>query len=331
MTHYTFHPYLLVLTVGMLAFPTEALAQRNYEPLSGPVTSRYDRMNAVKKDIAEMIKINKGLEARYAEVLQQWQQMPKKNIPVTMAVREARQPNLFEPEPRLNQLVPERMKSVQGQPIIQPPQEDSQKLLRQKLLKANEQKALLELQLSDLQYHRRELELELKLKKVERTDRINEIKRQTEALKLQVQESLQNEKELLFEISKREGLGKIAPEKVPELEAENTRLKKQTEELARQAEFREREVSILRDKKKLKEKSGEELISQIENEKIRLRSEVHHMVNEHDQLTDTVATSLSRQERKKKLLEEIIFYDRENQKLQAKIQQLSDQINYFEF
>lgn len=329
--HISYISLVAVLGMTVLGCAVDAEAQRDYQPLSGPVTSQYDRMNAVKRDIAEMIKINKGLEARYAELLKQWQQMPKQNIPVSMAVREARQQNLFTPEPKLGNLVPDKMKSVQGQPIIQGPQDNSEKLLRQKLLKANEQKALLELQLSDLQYHRRELELELKLKNVERKDRSNAIQRQTESLKLQVQEALQTEKELLYEISKREGLSKIAPDKIPELEAENTQLKKMTEELSKQAEFLEREVAILRDKKKLKEQSGEELISQIENEKIRLRSEVHHMVNEHDQLTDTVATSLSRQERKKKLLEEIIFYDRENQKLQAKIQQLTDQINYFEF
>lgn len=305
-----------------------SLGELRYAAGISRTESKSDTMSRIKKDAKRLIKENKRLEKSYSQLREKLSILQNEARSKPMAIREAPTTDLFQMQPKLSEFAIEELNSIQ----VTPKQKAAEnRFVSGELTDYSEQINLLELRLADKQYQRRELELELKLRKVQVEDEMRMGKQHEGSLAVALQNSLVREKQLAAEISRLESHSEVAPAELPLYENENTRLEEELEILQKEREFEEREVAILRDKKLLKEKSAEDLLAQIEAEKVYLANEVDMLKQQHNQLEDTVSQSLRRQGEKKKLLEEIIFYDRENQKLQAKIKKLNDQIDYFEF
>ncbi|MGE0268467.1 MAG: hypothetical protein AB7S78_08450 [Candidatus Omnitrophota bacterium] len=315
----------ITMMLFSIAFVTGAVplgAEDPHEPFYQSRTSRYDTMKTLKDDITALITENKKLEERYSRLKEQWHilQTQKRldHEDVELKSRE-----LFQPQVRPMNLVQQEMDQyLDGQQM-----DGSQKrYLNGELMDYSEHLSLLELHLADLQYQRRELELELKLIKVQNQDKEREALVLLEQKKIAVQEAMQKERQLVEQITRKEESMKTAPAQIPLLEKENQNLEEKILSLEKKKEFKERELTILKDKKMLKEKSAEQFLTKIEKERQELKSRVDSLKAEHNQLSDKVATSLSLQDRKNELIRGIMQFDQENQKLQARIDEMSPKL-----
>ena len=304
------HPHFLVLMISLmfgLAGAVPARAEEPGYPLVQSRTSRYDTMKSVKEEIVELIAENKKLEARYSELKAQWR-----------ILQIQQQAGAVGP-------VDEGMDRHQEE---QPAQEEEQSYrhLNNEGVVDEEQLALLELHLEDLQVQRSELELELKLLKVENQDKERDTLAVLEQDKTALQAAVQREHQLQEILARKEEAARTAPAQIPVLEQENKKLELDILALEKKKEFKEKEVAILKDKAALKEKSAEQVRSKLEMEKQELTAQVEKLRAEHDQIADKVDTSLSRQEHKAELIRGIIKFDQENQQLQAKITEMSEKL-----
>lgn len=312
----------IFFTSVLLTGPAPSGAEDPHEPFYQSRTSRYDTMKNLKDEITALISENKKLEERYSRLKEQWHLLQTEKR-VNEETPELKSRELFPPQKRSMNLVQQEMDEYLD--AQQQPESSQNRYLNGELMDYSEHLSLLELHLADLQYQRRERELELKLIKVQNQDKEREALVLMEQKKTAVQAAMQKERQLLENLSRKEDSLKTGPAQIPVLEKENRALEEKILSLEKKREFKEREVAILKDKKMLKEKSAEQFLTKIEKEKLELKARVDGLRSEHNQLSDKVATSLSRQERKNELIQGIMAYDQENQKLRAGIDAVNSQ------
>ncbi len=318
-------PVLVTLFTFLVGIST-VYAQKRQEPdvWMQPRESRYDTMMAVKDEITRLIAENKELEEQHSRLKEQWRAM-QQNETVPDAVRLPAQQPLPRQPVRKTRINPDAMhQAVQGAA----PRPVAHRFVKGELMDYDESVTLLELYLADLRYQRRELELELKLRQVELQDRqrarqLEEARRQNELQAALVEESRLNEA-----IKRKQAELARAPQDIPRLKKENRVMELEIPALQKKIEVKEREIGILKDKLALKEKSAAPVLSKLSKEKQALEAYVTKLDNRYENLSSTVNTSLRRQERKEQLIRDIINFDKENQKLQRQITELTDKIRY---
>lgn len=186
---------------------------------------------------------------------------------------------------------------------------------------------LLKLKLADLQYTKKDLEMEFKL---------------TNYLKTKTQKSLAGYKKELDLIVQKEEMIKgqvlamqdkisFLPQKISVLERENEKLQEQIEKVKIRNSFKEREVALKKDKKKLALRSSEYGFSDKEKVKEQLLVSVNQLQSEYDQLQERLEKSMSSQVEKKKIIQNVIELDKENQALRNKILNLKEKIDNYQY
>lgn len=313
----------LILFVGV----DPSLAQSNGEPdiWMQPRQSRYDTMLEVKEEISRLIVENKELEDRYSQLKEQWAAMQQQGQLPGQVMRLPAQ-NLTPKQPvRKVTIMPNAVRhagaSIEAQPM-------ANTFVKGELMDYDESLGLLELRLADLRYQRRELELELKLQQVAQQDKVRSHQLKESRLQNELQSGLLEERRLMQMIQRREKEAAEAPMNIPQLKKENQILALEIPALQQKIEVKKREIGLLQSQMDLKEKASSPVLSSIEKEKAILEAYVTQLSGQYESLSATVSTSLRRQERKEQLIRDIIDFDKENQKLQRQIEELTDKIRY---
>ena len=338
--------FIFIFGLALLLTTSSVFAQRNYEPLSGPVTTRYDKMKSIKTDISKLLIQNKELENRYAELrerihfLQQRAAMLRKNMPEPEYQEDLppapksepiQSQFVFEKDHTKNEYVMEIEEELDEEYNLELMRND-ELLINQRQMQYEDELALLQLQLTDYEYQRDELELQLKMKTLEvKKMNLDDYKVKEKEFVATIEKNLEQSKELARQIAVREKELEKFPDQIYALRTENEELEEKSQKLSKEIEFKDREMALLASKKLYKEKSAQNLLEEIEYQTENLQSRVTALEDQHDMLTDKVNLSLKRQERKEKLLQDIIYLDTENRKLQDKINELTDKIQYFRF
>ena len=116
----------------------------------------------------------------------------------------------------------------------------------------------------------------------------------------------------------------------PAVSIQIKRLEEQVKRLEKNVDFQKRENQILKDKIDLAKKSSEGILSEVREEKKMYKVNLESLKTQYSTLEDQVTEGLKRQKRKHDLVKQIITYDKENQILTEKINDLNVKIKALE-
>lgn len=198
--------------------------------------------------------------------------------------------------------------------------------LKGELLDMEEKERLWNLQLADLGYQKRQLEMDYKYKNFYSQENQRRQNEELNNLKKELKSLLEQERELKHQISELETKRESYPYKAQRLTEENKEWEDKIKALQKDLDFKMRENATLREKQSFTVKSAEYTRNQKEQEKVELTEEVQNFQKELDNFNQNVDLSLLRQDRKRQLVQEIINIDKENQQLRDKITDLQQKL-----
>lgn len=193
--------------------------------------------------------------------------------------------------------------------------------LRGQLLDMDGNQRVWALKLADSEQELRQLELSTQMKSL----KSNKVEESLPTLDEQLQNSLLREKELQGEIEAIEEKIAAVPTDEQQAAFQISELEVRLDELSRERNLLDREYTLVEQKRKLEElKSGREDLA---GQKYELEETVRQLEDEYDALSSQVKESLVKQQQRKKIINEIIAIDRENQRLREKIAQLQQRVS----
>lgn len=316
----------LLIPAILLALATNLRAQET--PDQG-----FGTLDDLKMRVDRLLEENKKLKAEYQDVYAEHQRLQGLTNQYGSQIEKLRDNSKNMENTRKGQkgklaYLKEDLEKAQGDILLK---ETKNALLKGNLLDVDDQQRLLKLQYADLEYQKRELEMELQLKTIDVQDKALAQEKELQALKLQLQDSLGQEAQLAYQLKEIETTTVGAPQKAEQLEKENKELESRVMELERQVEFKTKENSLLKDKELLNTKSLENGLSSREEKKKDLQKKVDALEAKYNKLNQDVETSLTDQNKRKELTQKVIEIDKENQNLRDKIAELTEKIEKLKF
>ncbi len=198
--------------------------------------------------------------------------------------------------------------------------------LKAEFLDLDEKQHLRKLQLEDLQYQKKQLEMDWKLKNFAWQEAKARQDKELDVLKRTLKDSAGKLKNLQGQLHTIEQDSAFYPHNIEQLKNANQDLAAQMAELETKTAIQEKENAILKNKKMLMSRATEGQIFPKEQEKAQLKGQVSHLEDELNTLNKNVEDALASQTNIRKLTDELIKVDSQNQALREKIPKLKEQI-----
>jgi len=298
---------------------------------SGGVSSgsaRHSVLDNIKSQIALLVEENQRLSSEYRSLQQEYADLQKvvkqnenemREIELESNSRSARE----EEQKQLVKTYYEDLDGINNHILIQ---ESQNMYLRGELLDVEESQGLMRFQLADLQNQKRELELQLKTKEFYSEEEHQKFQGEINSLKKKLKSYLEKEEEMMSQIREQEQGNSSLPQSVEKLRQKNEEFNDELTDLQRKKDFKSREVEALEAKRLFLSESVKALKEQKEKERVALQQRLEQLETEYAALNDTVTLVLLRQSVKRKLLDETIKMDKENQILRDRIAGLKEKI-----
>ena len=272
-----------------------------------PRTTKFDQMEQVKSQIDKLIQENKVLEATYAKLQKEY------------AAAQMIADQSSKGKKKFSSHISPSTAPVPGQVAVSSLRGQSHAL--------DEERRLLALRLAELQNQEQSLQLQLQMRQFsgQETAPAN-----TSSLYNKLQQLNQKEENITHKTAQEQQIGIVGPSDVKALEYNIKRMEEQIDRIEKKVEFQKKEKQILQDKKELAQKSSEGALSEVLQEKRMYTSNLKTLEDQYNALQDKVDTALKRQARKRKLVSEIMEYDKANRVLNKKIDILTKEIDSLE-
>jgi len=183
------------------------------------------------------------------------------------------------------------------------------------------------LKLSDMEFYKREMELDIKMMEYEIKDRQQSRERQVNELRRDIQKNLEQEREILNRISAIDEGGYYSPIKAAALESENDQLEIKLQAIEHEVEFKSRELDILEQKRILAAKSRGVVANKKLEERNRLRQDVEILKQKAEHLNADLEKSLSKKLEREEILKDFVGMQQENDKLRTQLSELEKTLN----
>ena len=183
------------------------------------------------------------------------------------------------------------------------------------------------LKLSDLEFLKRELELDIQLLHYELDARAQKQQDAVNKLQEEIQKNLMAERGFLDVIDEVEQGSLNDPQKLMSLFEENETLEIKALNLAHDAEFQDRENDILDKKRILLSQSKGNILNEKQQQKEQLLEEIEQLRGRVDKLHISLDRSLQEKSRREDMLKDFVFLQQENDKLRNQITEIHAQLN----
>jgi len=330
------HFFWLITGILVLSLlPSFVFAQQSFSDDNNP--SKYEShglssFDQMKERIASSLENNKQLLVERAL-------LEKELAEINLSVRQRREEvGLLNSTARLPTIKKVNPKSFveSSQDALQQMQDEllikqsHNTLLSGNIIDFEDKKHLYELQLSELKYQKRELNMELKLKESKAFEARQKIIEEMNALKNAIRNNLEKEKDLLHELASIEQNNVLTPDQIAQLKNDNAQLQKTIIDVQRQADFKNRERNLAKDKRLLAIRSTEHVQWAKQEQKADMSDAVNKLQLQYNNLEKRVEMGLAAKQRYEELIKTIIDVDRENEKLRNDISLLEEQLLAFD-
>ena len=190
------------------------------------------------------------------------------------------------------------------------------------LLELEETQPARKLQSEDLQYQKKSLEMEAKLKDFSLQQAQSKRAKELSQLKEELQNTIEEKQKLSQAVQDIELKKAQYPPQIEQFKTDNARLEKRLAQLSAQKDLKQKEVELLKTKRMYLTRVMEEERWPKEKEKADLEGKIEQLESQLEALNKTMDTSLASQQNKRKLTEELIKIDSDNQALRDKIADL---------
>ena len=325
---------IVILILGFLLAGAIANAQKAVPvpvPMSPPEKNTKDDFDYIKAEIARLLIENKKLESEYESLRHQVDAL---KVKAHEKEREAEKQAVVDEdyvEERSHQKELNALKAVYG---------GTEKLrneimvkksrtgyLSTELVDLEEKQRPWKLKRSDLEFLKRELELDIQLLHYEMDARDQRLQDGVNHLQEAIQDNLMAEREILDVIDEVEQGSLYDPKRLISLFEENESLQLKVMRLAHETEFQVRENEILDKKRVLVGQSKGETLNQKRQEKQALMDEVKYLQHQVDTLHLSLDQSLKEKSRREDMLKDFVFLQQENDKLRSQITQIQSHLN----
>lgn len=316
----------VLVLILFLAFQSRLEAQEAADGAFGALSGIKDRISRLMED-------NAGLRAEYTELYNEYQNLQTNSFRHASEIENFKQNSENIQHARRGQkdkltALEEDAQKVQADILLN---ETKAAFLKSNLMNMDDKQRLLKLQFADLEYQKRELEMELQLKTIAAQDKAAQYDKELQALKLQLQINLEKEAQLTHAISDFKSTAVAVPERAERLEGENRELEDQIAELERKLDFKLRETDLLKNKRELGVKLMENGTFFKGKRKEDLEQKVAALEAQYNDFSQKMETSLTGQTKRKALMQSVIDIDKENQGLRDKIAELTEKIEKLAF
>ena len=192
-------------------------------------------------------------------------------------------------------------------------------LIKGNVLDYDEKINLRELKLKELDYKKRELELEWEMKASQNESEVLREKEERDRLAQRLEQDLRKKKELESHIISQQTIAKEASESIGIITAEIKELEDKLKNLQKEKEYKDKMIVFLKDRRTIVVKEEELALWDDEYKKVVLTEQVKKLNKEHETLNEAIKKSLSVQARRRELLEQIMEIDKKNQQLRREI------------
>ncbi len=221
-------------------------------------------------------------------------------------------------------IVPTTYDQVETELLLQESQKNA---LNLKAIDSDSVSKLWELKLADLQYQKRQLELEVKMASLTCKENLDKRKEELTALNKILQDNLSQAEALKKQISEMEKKADVSPQQLSEYKIINKRLEAQIEEKKREIGYFERENKLFEDKKNYIAKSLDYDLEKVKEQKLILENLIKDLEKQYKGINQMVKASIVNQKQINDYTQEFINIDKENQKLRQEIEAAQKKID----
>lgn len=198
--------------------------------------------------------------------------------------------------------------------------------LNSELMDFNERQRLWKLYLADLEYQKRDLMLELKLKEASAKENNRDHGAEIQALRQEVMINREKEQRILSEIERLQGENGDFAKQAEQIQRENAELQEKITILERRADIKYKENGLLKDKILYTSKLKESPVMDSLRERKELSAEVVQLQKEYETLNSEVNSSMAQLDLKRQLVNNVMSKHKENQDLKTKITEIRDEL-----
>ncbi len=320
-----------VIITGFIIFCLSSFGFAQYYPGSRssmrasyvvPSADEDKSIKKIKDKVERLLSENKQLEAQYSVLQKQYNELKNKVDEQLEEVSLLQQyvSNERAKREQKSQSIPSlkmQLQRLQDDMLLH---KSSNMYLRAQLLDTEENLRLWELKVSDLKLYRKELQMDLKYKQYKANEKQKEQTVEIDTLKKQLEGLLKKEEDILSSIGDISEKGSNAVERIAALKRENEQMKEKIRNLQHQKDIKLKENSILKDKKILIVRTGEDMLARKQQLKTQYEEIVGHLEEEYSYLSKLMETLVAQQKKRTELMKQIIKIDKENQQLRMKIE-----------
>lgn len=319
---------ILLFLVKIEVGSADTLSSQDPSLPSGQYATHLDEFEATKAQLdillrkhAELEKENNALENELAEIQESLEQEKK-------AVEGWRQKwslenKLNDKENSALSSLHNKIKALDDERLLK---ESRNAYLRSQLIELDDQQRIRNLQLSDLGYQRKELQMDFKLKEFQLEEHQQKQGQEIERIKKSIEVNKEQQKKIEAQINTLENEHAVYPGKIEQLQGEVSRLEFQVGAVERQKALKEKENNYLKDKKVYETRALEDEFWKAQEEQANLQRDVRDLETKLDAMNEIMDASLVSQDHKIKLTSELIRIDSENQSLRDRIVELQQKI-----
>jgi len=312
---------------GETAMPYEA--EEEYSQTGATLSSRENEFQYIRAEIARLLKENKQLEAEYAALKEQLDGLKdvvkdKEHEVEKIAPRDWEEKRSRERQINSIKALYQDAEKLKNDLVVK---KSRNAYLSGQLLDLEEKQRLWKLKLSDLEFLKREVELDIKMMEYELTERRQSKEQEVNDLRSKIQKNMEKERELLNRISAIEDGSYYSPSKAARMEEENDQLEITMRAYQHEVAFKEREIDILDKKRVLAAKSTGYVMNKKLEERNQLRKDVEILKSRAEQLNVVLESSLEQKIKRESVLQDFVHMQQENDTLRTQLSELERTLN----
>ena len=326
----------ILITISILCISLSSIFlcdawSQNEEYFSDPSSfqsKNYGQMHSMKAEITELLRVNHTLSREYNSLYTEYQSLQSQANQYTDE-QNFLQDNLDETRRKRQEKTAVIRKLGQELDVMQNEiilKESKNAFMRGELLDFDEKQRLRRLQLKDLEYEKRELEMQIEMRSFHEEDVKRDQKEELNELKRDLQKYIEKEQDLRGQIEEIKADALNFSKKIDDYEIDNFDLDVKIKQAKMKRDLMQKQISIMKDKMLIHERSQSIPLIDKEREKVALQEAVQALQDRYNSLNQKVQTSLSMKSKNQELMKNVIEIDRENQGLRDRITNLQKKI-----
>lgn len=191
--------------------------------------------------------------------------------------------------------------------------------LKGNLLDFESKMNLWDLKIKELDYQKRELEMELEMRSSLHESTVLKEKEKLDHLTQTLEQNLRKKQELESQIIAQQTKVKEAIDNIGGLSVELKAIEEKLKALQKEKEYKAKMMVLLKNRRTIVVKEQELALWDDEYKKVTLAEEVKNLKKEHENFTKLMQESLASQTRKREMLDQVMEFDKKNQQLRRQI------------